>query len=125
VPGQEKRAGALPQGNAVTLICNSNGKLVREIDHYGNYEPFGEFLAANRVTIRSPEDAKLVWEAFCDLHQKHWKDQRAIKISDTVWHLGDTTIGNFHYYYQIILDADQTVVSAKLHADDLNRPKSK
>ncbi len=124
VPGKEKEAIGLG-GGEYTLICDRNGKLVSEIYHYGNYDPYGSLLAANKVSIRSPEDAKLVWDAFCDLHQKHWKDQPAIQVSDTVWHLGDKTIDRFHYYYEVRLTNEHIVESARLHADEIKKPDSK
>jgi hypothetical protein len=124
IPGKE-RAAAFAWGLGVTLICTADGKLVRSVGHHGNYEEFGEFLAVEKIAIHSAGDAKRVWDAYCDLHQKHWKDQTAIKVSDTVWHLGKTTVSGAHYYYEVKLDSAQTVVSAKLHADDPNRPSSK
>ena len=110
---------SLALGMEYTLVCDANGKIVKEISHYGNYEPYGELLAAEKVSIRSSDDAKLVWEGFTDLHQKHWKDNPAVKVSDTIWHLGDKTIRDVRYYYEVVLDAAQTIVSAKLHADHL------
>jgi len=68
-------------------------------------------------------DAQLVWAGFCDLHQKHWKDQKAIKVSETLWHLGDKTTNGVHYYYEVILDAQQRIQSARLHSNDPRRPK--
>ena len=123
VPGKGRVSGL--GGGEYTLVCDSKGKLVAEIYHYGNYESFGEILATNKIALRSPEDAKLVWDAFCDVHQKHWKDQPAIRVSDTVWHLGDTTIERFHYYYEVRLNDDQTVRSAKLHAVETKTPEAK
>ncbi len=123
-PGKEKQALGLG-GGEYTLICDPDGELVAEIYHYGNYDSYGDFLAAKKISIRSPQDAKLVWEGFCDLYQKHWKDNPAIKVSETVWHLGDNTIDGVHYYYEFVLDSSQLVTSARLHADDPKRPKSK
>lgn len=123
-PGKEKEAIGL-SGGEYTLICTADGKLAKEIYHYGNYDPYGDFLATKKVSIRSPEDAKLIWDGFCDLHQKDWQDEPAVKISDTIWHLGDTTIDGVHYYYEVILDASQIVTFARLHADYSERSKSK
>lgn len=123
-PGREKEALGLGDGE-YTLICGADGKLAKEICHHGNYDPYGVFLATKKVSIHSPEDAKLVWHGFCDLHQKHWQDQPANKISDAIWHLGNTTIDGVHYYYEVVLDASQIVTSARLHVDDPKRPKFK
>jgi hypothetical protein len=37
----------------------------------------------------------------------------SIKVSETEWHLGDFTWRDNHHYVQGILDANQTVLSAK------------
>jgi len=125
IPGKEKETIGLPSELEIALILNPDGTSLKEVYTSGNYEPFGEFLAAHKIAIRSAADAKLVWEAFCDLHLKHWKDQPAVKISDTVWHLGDTTIDRFHYYYEVVLDDDHVVKSAKLVAEPVNKLPSR
>lgn len=124
VPGKEKQASGLG-GVEFTIACNRDGNVVSEIYHYGNYEPYGVLLAEAKRSIRSTEDAKLLWDAFCDLHQKHWKHQPAIRVSDTVWHLGDVTIDGVHYYYEVRLNEDNSVKSARLHADEVKRADSK
>lgn len=124
VPGKEKFHG-LAQGLSFTVVCQTDGRFVKRFTHWGNYEQFGDVLAAQKVAITSAEDATLVWHAFCDLHQLHSKDLPAIKISDTVWHLGDNTIDGVHYYHEVTLDSAQTVTSSELRADDPKRPKSK
>jgi hypothetical protein len=121
-PGKEKEVMGLAAGLETTLVCDAKGKLVKEVHHTGNYEAFGELLNSEKVVIRTADDAKLVWEAFCDIHQRHWKDQPAIKIDDRKWHLGDKTIDRFHYYYEVLLDADLRVTGARLCADEIRKP---
>ena len=120
-PGKEKEVMGLG-GLETTLVCDAKGKLLKEVHHTGNYEAFGELLHSAKVVIRTADDGKLVWGAFCDIHQRHWKDQPAIKIDDRKWHLGDETIERFHYYYEVLLDADFRVKSATLCADEIRKP---
>jgi hypothetical protein len=120
-PGKEKEAIGLAFGLETTLVCDAAGKIIKEVHHTGNYEAFGELLNAAKVAIRTNDDAKLVWNAFCDIHQKHWQKQPAIKIDDKTWHLGAVTNDRFHYYYEVLLDNEDRVVSAKLHADEIKK----
>ena len=122
VPGAAEdlvsRAGDL----FVILAVNSTKQTTQELFGCGNYEEFGSLLSERGATIKSPEDATLVWNAFCDLHQKHWKDQGITRIDDTTWHLGVITIDRFHYYYRVDLDSEHKVIRGKLHADEI-KPK--
>lgn len=120
-PGMEKEAIGLAVGLEATLVCDAAGKTIKELHHTGNYEAFGELLNAARVTIRTNDDAKLVWNAFCDIHQRHWQKQPAMKVDDKTWHLGKVTIDRFRYYYKVLLDDESRVVSAKLHADEIKK----
>ena len=115
-PGKEGQALGLGFGLEVTLVCNTAGKQVKEVLHHGNYEAFGEMLRDKKVSLRGPEDAKRIWKAFCDLHQKHWEDQASLKIDEKTWHLGTKTIERFHYFYEVKLDAEGLVTGAELKA---------
>lgn len=106
-------------------VATSSNSIQVELSGFGNYEAFGGLLATHRVRIQNAADAKTVWEAFCDLHFKHWQSQPAVKKSDKIWYLGDVTIDRFHYYYEVILDDDHIVKSARLHADEVKKPVSK
>lgn len=109
-------------GLQVTIgVDRSSNQIKYKFDGYGNYEPFGKLLADNQIRIRNAEDARTVWEAFCDLHFKHWKSQPAIRKSESVWHLGDVTSDRFHYYYEVNLDERQRVKAARLHADEVKQ----
>ena len=120
-PGKENEVLGLASGIEGTIVCDAKGKLVKKLQQSGNYGEFGELLHSAKVTIRTADDAKRVWEAFCDIHQRHWKDQPAIKIDDRKWHLGDTTIDRFHYYYEVLLDEELRVTSARLCADEVGK----
>lgn len=122
-PQAKTKLAGLAHGLQITIGVEKDAKGIQcELFGSGNYEPFGELLARNQVRIRDAADANTVWEAFCDLHFKHWKEQAAIKQSDSLWHLGDVTINRFHYYYQVNLDDRQVVKSAQLRADEIQKP---
>jgi hypothetical protein len=104
-------------GLYVTLAVDQNSGKKSEHFGFGNYEKFGTLLKHNSISIRTQEDARLVWDAFCDLHKKHWKNQGIKRIDSATWHLGVITIDDFHYYYRVTLDAQGVVQDAKLHAD--------
>jgi len=123
-PGKESEPVGRALGIETVLVCDADGKLLKEVPTTGNYEPFGSLLASRRISIRTADEAGLVWEAFCDLHQKHWQVEPAVQISESIWHLGNKTIDGTHYYYEVQLDGSQIVTSAKLRSDDLKQPKS-
>jgi len=116
VPGNTKKL-SMAYDLYTILAVDSIKKTTREFYGYGNYEEFGILLSDYGITINSHADAKLVWNAFCDLHQKQWKNQDIQRIDDTTWHLGAVTIDRFHYYYQVDLDSSHKVIRGKLHAD--------
>lgn len=125
-PDARDRTVNLAFGLQTTVgVERSTNKIQVELPGFGNYEAFGRLLATNRVRIHNAADAKTVWEAFCDLHFKHWQSQPAVKESDKLWHLGDVTIDRFHYYYEVVLDDEHIVKSARLHADEAKKPDSK
>jgi hypothetical protein len=69
------------------------------------------------VRILTKADAKKVWAAFCDLHQKHWRDQEIVRVDKSTWHLGATEDSHHtRYYYEVVLDPDGKVLKGKLHA---------
>ena len=122
IPGTTEKFASRAYGLFVILAVDSSKQTTQEFFGYGNYEEFGSLLSRHDITINSPDDATLVWNSFCDLHQKHWKDQGIERIDDRTWHLGVITIDRFHYYYRVDLDSDHKVVHGKLHADEI-KPK--
>lgn len=106
-------------GIGSSLAISPDRKTIVEFHGYGNYEQFGAILAHAKIKIETPDDATAVWNAFCDIHWKHWHKQKHEKINDRLWHLGSVTIDKFHYYYQVELSEDHTVVRGKLKADRL------
>lgn len=78
---------ALSIEKTVAIDTNSN-RIVMGLFCEGNYEPYGKLLVAHNVSLRNTADAKTIWEAFCDIHHRHWKDFPLEKVSDVEWHLG-------------------------------------
>lgn len=122
VPGSTGKSVSRGGDWFVMLAVNSAKRTTEEFSGYGNYEEFGALLSRHGIVINSPADAALVWNAFCDLHQKDWKDQGIEKIDDRTWHLGVITIDRFHYYYRVDLDSDHRITHGILHADEI-KPK--
>lgn len=116
-PGKEAQALGL-SGHETTLVYDPAGKVIGHLSHTGSYEEFGKFLAAERVAIRDADDAKLVWSAFCDLHQRHWRENPAIRIDARTWHLGCTVTDGVRYCYEVLLDDDFRVLKARLRSDE-------
>jgi hypothetical protein len=82
-------SAACAHGLEVTVAIDTATKcLVKELYCYGSYEAYGELLVDHRVPLRDAADAKLVWDAFCDIHHRHWKDLPLKKVSASEWHLG-------------------------------------
>jgi hypothetical protein len=114
-PTEKKKP--FPNRIAVHLAISPDRRTMQEFHTTGNYEEFGVLLAHQGIKIETPDDATAVWNAFCDVHWKHWHKQKHEKINDRLWHLGSITIDEFHYYYQVDLDADHKVQRGKLKAD--------
>ena len=103
-------------GLQVTLAIDAASGKGAEFFGSGNYEQFGAFLFERGVMIQGEDDAKRVWNAFCEIHQHHWRDYGIDHPDKLTWHLGINEIGEYRYYYEVSLDSANKVVSAKLHA---------
>lgn len=89
----DPKAGKPPVGLAyrieTTLAVNLTTKRTEAtLPANGNYEAFGKMLVDRGVPLRDEADANTIWEAFCELHHRHWKDYPAKKVSASEWHLG-------------------------------------
>jgi len=81
-------------------------KIVIELYGWGNYVAFGKLLVDHRIKLRDEEDAQLVWNAFCELHHKHWQHYKLQRISEREWRLGifsyDQGISSFSGFRTIV-----------------------
>ena len=116
-------------------INTDKGELEAELFCCGNYEAFGKLLVKYRIIMQSPADARRVWEAFCDIHHRHWQEYPFEKISDTTWHLGifsyDQTVGatddirtveTVTHYMQVMVDRGSgRILSWESKVDRANR----
>jgi hypothetical protein len=106
----------LAWGLSQTIAVDDLGRVVAILDHFGNYEAFGELLAVHRVRIRDRGDAEVVWSAFNALHAKQWQ-AGPVQLSATLWLLHDATIEGIRYYFELVLDGNEVVVSARLRSE--------
>lgn len=98
------------------FACRKDAGSFVELSGYGNYEEYGKLLAETGTQLNREEDARLIWDGFCDIHTKQWKDMAFEKISDKEWNLGVITINGLRYYYRVILNEEGKVLSGKMYA---------
>ncbi len=115
---------AKPAGLAIglhhSIAVDKQGRLTR----FGvapAFAAFGDFLAENAVKIRNARDARLVWDAFCEINRRERKG-KIEKASDHLWRLGVTAMtwggeGVGRYYLEVRLNADSTVRSARMESE--------
>ena len=108
---------SVPWGGSVTLALRRDGSEFSELQDTGNYEEYGRLLAKNGVLLRNSEDGKLIWDGFCDLHHKQWREQKIERKDDQTWHLGVITIDRLRDHDEVKLDASLKVVSAILRSE--------
>jgi len=65
----------------------------------GNFEEFGKFLAARKVDLKTMSDAKLIWEAFCEIHRQGWTSHPSTQFSETEWRLGNEQAHEYDRFY--------------------------
>ncbi len=71
-----------------TLAISPDANKTIELGHYGNFEAYGKLLKEAEIVLKDEDDAKLIWEAFCFIHQKWWLNHEVKKVTDSLWHLG-------------------------------------
>lgn len=86
--GYDGKHVSLAFGLGHTFAVSPYSREGMRLYHYGNYEEYGHLLRETKVAISNARDAKLVWDAFCEIHRKAWKDFTVEKVSETEWKLG-------------------------------------
>jgi hypothetical protein len=99
-----------------TAVIHSKTRKMILFPGFGNYEKYGDFLAKEKIVLCDDGKAKLIWDSFCDLHQKRWKNQGIKKISYNQWHLGITEGSRSKYYYEVNLNDEGYVLNGRLHS---------
>ncbi|MGJ8724407.1 MAG: hypothetical protein ACSHYB_19635 [Roseibacillus sp.] len=116
-PGKEDVMFGRALGLGVTLVFDSENKILKSLSHHGNYTAFGELMKISRVPLRNEGHGDLIWEAFCDIHQNQWKGRKALKIDERTWRLGMNEIEGTRYFYEVDLDESGLVVSSRLNSE--------
>jgi hypothetical protein len=113
----------------VIIIVAPDGSIELLNDATTAYSEFFTFVIKQKLSIRSQEDARDIWMAFCDIHQHFWHSRDLQQITATQWHLGKyRSVDRFNYQvmyetaYVIDLNPDQTLQSIKL--ERLQQPKT-
>lgn len=119
----DKNAVHLALGLRQTLAVPSDSNSVRNLRLYnwGNYNEYEELLKINKISIRDANDANLVWNAFCEIHRKGWKDYKVEKVSDNEWKLG------IYEYNQTVSDVNgvKTIVKRTHYSKVTTDPNTK
>ncbi len=123
---EDKHKVSIPFGLGFSLAVSSEPNNVKTFKfyNYGNYDEYGKFLIVNKIPIYNANDAKLVWDAFCEIHRKAWKSYKNKNVSNNEWKLGmssgDQGISadnEFHtivtrtYYYKVITDPNSKQIT--------------
>jgi hypothetical protein len=104
----------------VVAVDTKTNRLAKELWVYDNHDEFGKLLADYKATLRDAAEAKLVWDASCDIYGKGSKMAAMKKIADSEWHLGITS------YDQTtsVVDGFKTVVTRTHYMRVLVDPKT-
>ena len=84
--GLEDVPVAIPAMLELTLAIGPYPDQTFRISHYGNFETYGDLLNFTEARIENEEDAKRVWQAFCEIHGKAWMDHEEVCAWE--WRLG-------------------------------------
>lgn len=98
-----------------TLALGPDGEL-RHFQGSGNFEEFGKFLADTKVVLKTSEDAKLVWNAFCEIHRRDWASHPSEHISEKEWRLGKEVAHGFDRFYRVSTTTNGFCTSARFEA---------
>ena len=81
---ESKGRVSLAQGlEMVVAIDTKTNRLTKELWVHDNHDKFGKLLADYKVTLRDAAEAKLIWDASCDIYGQGSKTAPMKKISDS------------------------------------------
>lgn len=98
-----------------TLALGADGE-IRRFQGTGNFEEFGKFLSDAKVALKTSEDAKLVWNAFCEIHRRDWASHPSERISEKEWRLGKEVAYGFDRFYRVSTTTNGICASARFEA---------
>ena len=86
-PEAPRGPGLSPIGRAIGL--EKTVPIIAETNEIkADYPGFWEAIIERKVAIKDQEDAELVWNAFCEIHHKHWQSSPCKRIGPDEWRLG-------------------------------------
>jgi hypothetical protein len=116
-PENKEKIHGLAYGLYQNIVIDPQGGVQCLNVDTSNHSDTGKFLVEQKLKITTREDARDLWMAFCDLHQKFWHSRDLQQISATEWHIGLHRSIDQQYdpprirdFYSIVtLNPDQTV----------------
>ena len=99
-----------------------------------DYSGFWNELVERKIAITNRKDAIQIWNAFCEIHHKHWQSSPCRKVSPTEWRLGissydqtvaadektKTIVTRTHYQKVLIDEATGAIISFESVVDTDN-----
>jgi hypothetical protein len=108
----------------VVAVDTKRNRLARELWVHNNHDEFGKLLADFKVKLRNAAEAKLVWDASCDIYGQGSQTAPMKKVSDSEWHFGIEshdqttsvvdgfkTVQTITYYMRVLVDPKTGQVS--------------
>jgi hypothetical protein len=93
------------------------GEFVR-LSREGNFEEFGELLAARNVRLTNQVEAELIWNGFRDvIGARGWNTGSHVRISETRWELNRHAGNGGAYWYAVTTDSEGTIEAAQLESE--------
>ncbi len=118
---ESKERVSLAQGlEMVVAIDTKTNRLAKELGVYDNHDKFGKLLADYKATLRDAAEARLIWDASCDVYGQGSKTAPLKKITDSEWQLGIQS----HDQTTSVVDGFKTVVTRTYYMKVLVDPKT-
>jgi hypothetical protein len=118
---ESKEQVGLAQGlEMVVAIDTKTNRLTKELWIHDNHEKLGKLLADYKVTLRDAAEARLIWDAACDIYGQGSKTAPMKKISDSEWRFGIES----HDQTTSVVDGFKTVVTRTYYMKVLVDPKT-
>lgn len=111
LPPDTPRPIGLLVGARAMLAIDKNGVVERFGNHW-SLELAAPFLAKNRVKIRNRRDARLVWNALCEIYRRE-RTGKIERVSDHLWRLGIEKTDGGRAYQEVRLSENFTVKAMK------------